>query len=87
MMKSRASKPKRSVRNVAQREYKHYHKDGTLWAKGKTINEVATGCWEWFSKDGTKLRSGHFEQGKQVGEWITYERKGRVYKVTQIKPK
>ena len=45
------------------------------------------GYWEWFRKDGTKLRSGHFEKGEQIGEWITYDKKGQKYKVTNIKPK
>ena len=34
----------------------------------------------------TKLRSGHFEDGEQVGEWITYDRDGQKYKVTRMKP-
>ena len=38
-------------------------------------------------RDGTKMRSGHFERGVQVGEWITYDKKGHVYKVTNIKPR
>ena len=41
--------------------------------------------WEWFRKDGTKMRSGCFEDGKQVGEWTTYDAKGKVVKVTKTK--
>jgi hypothetical protein len=69
------------------KEHIHYHKDGTIWAKGSLIDGVATGYWEWYRKDGTKLRSGHFENGQQVGEWTTYDQQGRVYKVTNVKPK
>jgi antitoxin component YwqK of YwqJK toxin-antitoxin module len=65
----------------------HYHKDGSVWAKGRTFDDVATGYWEWFRKDGSKLRSGYFENGKQTGEWTTYDRKGKPYKVTKMKPK
>jgi hypothetical protein len=64
-----------------------YHKDGSVWAKGKTIDGVPAGYWEWFRKDGTKLRSGRFERGEQAGEWITYDKKGAKYKVTRMKPK
>jgi antitoxin component YwqK of YwqJK toxin-antitoxin module len=71
----------------AAKPHVHYHKDGTVWAKGQTANDVATGYWEWFRKDGSKLRSGYFENGKQTGEWTTYDRKGKIYKVTKIKPK
>ncbi|HEX2855206.1 MAG TPA: hypothetical protein VHO24_18370 [Opitutaceae bacterium] len=65
----------------------HYHKDGTVWAKGKRRNGKPTGYWEWFRKDGVRLRSGYFEKGVQTGEWTTYDRKGEVYKVTVMKPK
>ena len=68
-----------------EKDHVVYHKDGSVWAKGKTIDGAPTGYWEWFRKDGTRLRSGHFEKGKQVGEWITYDKKGQIYKVTTIK--
>ena len=61
------------------------HNDGTIKAKGHVIDDVLTGYWEWFRKDGTKMRSGFFENGKQVGEWTTYDDKGRVVKVTKMK--
>jgi antitoxin component YwqK of YwqJK toxin-antitoxin module len=44
-----------------------------------------TGYWEWFRMDGTKMRSGTFENGQQVGEWTTYDKSGTVYKVTNFK--
>ena len=66
-------------------KHTHYHKDGSLWAKGQTIDGLPTGYWEWFRKDGTKMRTGYFEDGRQTGEWTTYDRKGRVYKVTKMK--
>lgn len=69
------------------REHLQYHKDGTLWARGQMVGDKATGYWEWFRKDGTRLRSGHFENGVQVGEWTTYDAQGDVYKVTQVKPR
>ena len=84
----------KDYRKVAKRMSEHpakdqvvYHKDGTLWAKGKTVNGVPTGYWEWFRKTGTKLRSGYFESGEQVGEWTTYDQAGKVYKVTTMKRK
>lgn len=65
----------------------HYHADGSLWAKGQTKDGVMTGYWEWFRKDGSKMRSGTFTGGLQTGEWTTYDRKGRVVKVTKMKPR
>ena len=62
-----------------------YHKNGTVWGKGLLFNEVEHGYWEWYRKDGTKLRSGYFDKGKKVGIWTTYDKVGAVYKVTEMK--
>jgi antitoxin component YwqK of YwqJK toxin-antitoxin module len=63
------------------------HKDGSIWAVGKMRGGKPVGYWEWFRKDGTKLRSGMFDNGAQTGEWTTYDKKGEVYKVTRIEAK
>jgi hypothetical protein len=67
------------------KNYIKYHKDGTIWARGKMIDNIPTGYWEWFRKDGTIMRSGYFEDGEQTGEWITDDKTRKVYKVTQMK--
>lgn len=72
---------------ASETEHLQHHKDGTLWARGPLLDGKPSGYWEWFRKDGTKLRSGHFEAGEQVGEWTTHDKTGAVYKVTRIKPK
>ncbi len=59
-----------------------YHKDGSIWAKGQMHGENMEGYWEWFRKDGTKMRSGYFKKNVQLGEWTTYDKKGKVHKVT-----
>jgi antitoxin component YwqK of YwqJK toxin-antitoxin module len=64
-----------------------YHKDGSVWARGQLLEGVATGYWEWFRKDGVRMRSGHFEDGNQIGTWTTYDQRGAVYTVTTMKPK
>jgi len=65
-------------------QYIKRHNDGTTWAKGTMINETPDGYWEWFRKDGSKMRSGYFKIGKQAGEWTTYDRRGKVVKVTKF---
>lgn len=67
------------------KEHVQRHKDGSLWARGQTVDGLADGYWEWFRKDGTRLRSGHFARGEQVGEWSTYDKAGDPYKVTTMK--
>jgi len=42
------------------------------------------GYWEWFRKDGTKMRSGSFKAGTQTGLWTTYDAKGKTYKKTNF---
>jgi antitoxin component YwqK of YwqJK toxin-antitoxin module len=61
------------------------HKDGSIKARGNTADGELTGYWEWFRKDGTRMRSGYFENGKQVGEWTTYDASGKPFKVTKMK--
>jgi len=52
---------------IQPKPHVQYHKDGSIWARGQTLDGVPAGYWEWFRKDGTKLRSGHFENGEQSG--------------------
>ncbi|RYV49354.1 toxin-antitoxin system YwqK family antitoxin [Pengzhenrongella frigida] len=65
-----------------EQEHLEHHRDGSLRARGRRRDGLLEGYWEWFRTDGTLLRSGHFAAGEQVGEWTTYDRAGRVYKVT-----
>jgi antitoxin component YwqK of YwqJK toxin-antitoxin module len=65
--------------------YTKYHKDGSIWAVGQMLDGEPTGYWEWFRLDGSKMRSGTFENGQQVGEWTTYDREGNIVKVTVMK--
>ena len=34
--------------------------------------------------EGTIKRSGYFDRGKQVGEWTTYDKEGKVVKITKM---
>ena len=67
------------------KKHTEYHKDGSVRAIGSMVDGVPVGYWEWFRLDGTKMRSGYFEKGEQTGEWTTYDKKGQIYKVTQMK--
>ena len=69
------------------RNHVHYHKDGSIWAKGKVAGKKMHGYWEFFRKDGVIMRSGSFDRGVQTGEWTTYDKQGKVYKVTVMKSK
>jgi antitoxin component YwqK of YwqJK toxin-antitoxin module len=42
------------------------------------------GAWEFLRKDGSVMRKGEFERGKQLGIWRTFDRSGRVVKETDF---
>jgi antitoxin component YwqK of YwqJK toxin-antitoxin module len=67
-------------------KYILHHKDGTLWASGALLNGKQHGYFEWFRKDGTKMRSGYFDHGQRTGKWTTYDQAGKAYKVTEVSP-
>ncbi|MBK7874175.1 MAG: hypothetical protein IPJ77_00205 [Planctomycetes bacterium] len=69
------------------RAVEHFHRDGSLWARGELRGKVMVGAWEFFRKDGSRMRAGSFEDGFQVGDWTTYDARGNVVKVTRMKEK
>ena len=67
-----------------KKPYKKYHNDGSVWARGYLDGKKMVGSWVWFRKDGTKMRSGSFSKGVQVGKWKTYDKKGNVVRITDL---
>ncbi len=67
------------------KEHTQLHADGSIWAKGQMLGDQMHGYWEWYRKNGIIMRSGNFDNGKQVGEWTTYDKDGKVYKLTIMK--
>ena len=55
----------------------HYD-NGNVRFRGQNLDGEMHGAWEFFRKDGSLLRAGAFERGRQVGVWRTYGRDGRV---------
>ncbi len=58
--------------------------DGGLKAKGRMKDGQLHGDWLWWRQDGSLLRSGTFDRGRQVREWTTYDRHGAAAKVTDF---
>ena len=67
--------------------HEHFHKDGSIWARGELRDSLMEGYWEWFRKDGSLMRTGSFASGVQVGEWKTYRKDGSIVKVTTMRLK
>ena len=64
--------------------YEALHKDGSRRARGHMLGGEMHGYWEWFRLDGTIMRSGSFDIGRQVGTWTTYDRSGAPHKETHF---
>ncbi len=75
------------MKKVSKKKYTHYHKDGTVYARGFMAGRKMEGAWTWYRKDGSKMRTGSFKAGKQVGKWSTYDKKGKLVKVTVMNKK
>lgn len=64
--------------------YEKLHRDGSLWARGFVLDGEMHGEWEWFRVDGTLMRSGAFDRGRQVGLWTTYDAGGAPHSETRF---
>jgi len=42
------------------------------------------GDWLWHRLDGSLMRTGSFDRGRQVGVWRTFDRTGRLVKETRF---
>jgi antitoxin component YwqK of YwqJK toxin-antitoxin module len=61
----------------------HYG-DGTVKLRGSHLGGEMHGDWEFFRTDGSIMRGGTFDRGRQIGIWRTYDRAGRVVKETDF---
>ena len=64
-------------------ELEHYA-NGKLKLKGFRLGSELHGEWQWYRTDGSLMRSGAFDRGKQVGVWKTFDRAGRMVKETDF---
>jgi antitoxin component YwqK of YwqJK toxin-antitoxin module len=61
-----------------------YYGDGRLQSRGFTLDGEMHGAWEFLRKDGSVMRTGEFDRGRQVGMWRTFDRAGRLVKETNF---
>ena len=59
-----------------------YYKNGAIKAIGKYRQKEMHGEWKFFRLDGSLMRSGRFNAGKQTGIWRTFDKSGREVKAT-----
>jgi uncharacterized protein YdhG (YjbR/CyaY superfamily) len=63
---------------------KAFYDNGFLKHRGRIKSDEMHGAWEFYRRDGSRLRSGRFAQGEQVGPWTTYDRSGNPHRVTDF---
>ncbi len=56
--------------------------DGTIKYTGFLLDGAMHGAWSWYRTDGSLMRTGEFDRGRQVGVWRTYDRTNAVVKET-----
>ena len=61
-----------------------HYSTGALQSRGFTLDGEMHGAWEFFRKDGSVMRTGEFDRGRQVGIWRTFDRAGRLVKETDF---
>jgi antitoxin component YwqK of YwqJK toxin-antitoxin module len=61
-----------------------FYDNGLPRFKGEYRDGEMHGYWEFFRKDGSLMRSGSLNAGKQVGTWTTYTRDGQPHKETDF---
>lgn len=61
----------------------HYD-TGAVRYRGLRLDGEMHGAWEFLRKDGSTMRAGSFDRGRQVGVWRTFDRTGNVVKTTDF---
>ena len=61
-----------------------YYDNGNVKHRGGYLDGEMHGPWEFFRRDGSTMRTGQFDRGKQVGIWRSYDRESIVTKETDF---
>jgi antitoxin component YwqK of YwqJK toxin-antitoxin module len=64
-------------------EVVHYE-TGSVKMKGFLLDGEMHGAWAWNRTDGSVMRTGEFDRGKQIGVWRTFDRSGGLVKETDF---
>lgn len=59
-----------------------YYDNGAVRYRGFQLDGQMHGAWEFLRRDGSLMRAGEFDRGRQVGVWRTHDRTGAVVKET-----
>ena len=57
---------------------------GAIKSDGSYLDGEMHGDWVFYRLDGSVMREGRFERGRQVGPWRTFDRAGRLVQETDF---
>ena len=57
---------------------------GGVKMTGFRLDGEMHGAWSWYRLDGSLMRTGQFDRGRQIGAWRTFDRSGRLVKETDF---
>lgn len=63
-------------------DHEERYDNGRVKLRGAHLDGEMHGDWAFYRRDGSLMRSGAFDRGRQVGTSRTYDRSGRVVKET-----
>jgi antitoxin component YwqK of YwqJK toxin-antitoxin module len=55
-----------------------HYPNGNVRFRGANLDGEMHGPWRFFRADGSLMREGSFDRGRQVGTWRTLARDGRL---------
>jgi antitoxin component YwqK of YwqJK toxin-antitoxin module len=58
--------------------------NGRLKYAGFRLAGEMHGEWAWYRTDGSLMRTGAFDRGRQIGPWRTVDRDGNLLKETMF---
>ena len=64
-------------------EVEHFA-NGKIKLQGFRLDGEMHGAWEWYRTDGSLMRTGAFDRGRQIGGWRTFDRSGRLVKESDV---
>jgi antitoxin component YwqK of YwqJK toxin-antitoxin module len=71
---------------VAATPHVEHYGNGRVKMRGAHLDGEMHGPWEWHRLDGSLMRTGAFDRGRQIGVWRTYDRAEAVVKETDFGP-
>jgi antitoxin component YwqK of YwqJK toxin-antitoxin module len=64
---------------VASEEVLYYYDNGALMSKGKLLNGLPDGLWQFYNQQGGLTRTGIYKNGKKIGRWLEGDLTTKAY--------